>query len=159
MKNVAHIEMDGLDRSILNHLQKDGRLSNVELAQRVGLSESACLRRVRQLEDAGVIADYVMLVNQKLIGKPDNVFVNVTLESQQRDVLERFESAVSKVPEVMECYLMSGASDYLLRVVVRDAADYERIHMEHLTSLPGVARVHSAFALRTVLKSTEVPIP
>ena len=160
MRNVpSNIRIDAIDRAILTHLQKDGRLSNVQLASLVGLSESACLRRVRQLEESGVISGYVMLVNQKNVGKPDNVFVNVTLESQQRGVLETFEKAVAKVPEVMECYLMSGDSDYLLRVVVRDVADCERMHMEQLTALPGVARVHSGFALRPVLKKTEIPVP
>jgi len=158
-KVPSHIRIDAIDRTILTHLQKDGRLSNVQLANLAGLSESACLRRVRQLEESGVISGYVMLVDQKNIGKPDNVFVTVTLESQQREVLNTFESAVMEVPEVMECYLMSGDSDYLLRVVVRDASDYERIHMQTLTALPGVARVHSNFALRPVLKKTEMPIP
>jgi Lrp/AsnC family leucine-responsive transcriptional regulator len=150
-------EIDEIGRKILHELQRDGRLSNVELAERVGLSESACLRRVRLLEDSGIIDGCVMLVNQASIGKPDNVFVSVSLDRQREENLGKFEESIRHVPEVMECYLMSGDVDYLFRVIVRDAADYERVHNE-LTKLPGVARVHSSFALRTVLKKTEVPI-
>lgn len=152
------MELDRIDHAILNHLQRDGRLSNVQLAGLVGLSESACLRRVRNLERSGLVEDYVMIVNQAATGRPGNVFVRVTLESQKLEDLRAFEEAVAGVPEVMECYLMSGDSDFLLRVIVRDATDYERIHHESLTSLPGVARVHSSFALRTVLKKTAVPL-
>jgi DNA-binding Lrp family transcriptional regulator len=149
---------DRTDRAILHQLQLDGRLTNSALAQRVSLSESACLRRVRRLEREGLIRGYVGLVDQSLAGYPDNVFVRITLTSQQQDDLKRFEAAVRKVPEVMECYLMSGDADYLLRVIVADARDYERVHSQHLTQLPGVDRVHSSFALRTVIKKTELPV-
>jgi len=151
-------EFDRIDRLILHELQLDGRLTNAALADRVALSESACLRRVRRLEDAGMIRAYVALVDQSMAGYPDNVFVQITLTSQQQDDLRRFEAAAVELPEVMECYLMSGAADYLLRVIVEDARDYERIHSQHLTRLPGVARVNSNFALRTVAKKTEMPI-
>ena len=150
--------MDRIDRAILRELQNDARLPNTALAERVGLSDSACLRRVRRLEQSGVIRGYVALVDETLVGYPDSVFVQITLVSQQRKDLEAFEDAVARVPEVMECYLMSGASDYILRVVVADARDYERIHSQQLTRLPGVDRVHSSFALRTVIKNTEIPI-
>ena len=110
---------DAIDRAILKKLQENGRLSNVQLAAEVGLSESACLRRVKLLEEAGIIDRYVMLISQAAIGKPDNVFVRVTLEGQQREKLGDFEAAVSKVAEVMECYLMAGDFDYLLRVIIR----------------------------------------
>ena len=150
--------LDRLDRGILHELQLDGRLSNTLLAERVNLSESACLRRVRRLEESGMLRGYVALVDQSGAGYPDNVFVRVTLESQQRDDLAAFERAAREVAEVMECYLMSGDADYLLRVIVNDARDYERIHSQYLTRLPGVDRVHSSFALRTVVKKTEVPI-
>jgi DNA-binding Lrp family transcriptional regulator len=123
----------------------------------VGLSESACLRRVKILEESGIIDRYVMLINQSAIGKPDNVFVMVSLDGQQNEKLAAFEAEVSKVAEVMECYLMSGAFDYLLRVITRDNADYVRVHNK-LTSLPGVLRVQSSFALRTVLGKTEMPL-
>lgn len=152
------IETDRIDRLILHELQLDGRLTNAALAATVSLSESACLRRVRRLESAGLIRGYVGLVDQSSAGYPDNVFVRITLTSQQQDDLRRFESAVRKVPEVMECYLMSGDADYLLRVIVADARDYERVHSQNLTQLPGVDRVHSSFALRTVIKKTEIPV-
>ena len=148
---------DKIDRAILRVLQQDGRLSNVQLASRVGLSESACLRRVRLLEESGIIDRYVMLVDQAAVGKPGNVFVWVTLEGQQKEKLQQFEKAVVAVPEVMECYLMSGDFDYLLRVIIKDNSDYMRVH-EKLTGLQGVMRVQSSFALRTVRKTTELAL-
>jgi DNA-binding Lrp family transcriptional regulator len=148
--------MDRIDRGILRELQRDARLTNSALAQRVSLSESACLRRVRRLEETGMIRAYVGLLDQSLAGYPENVFVQITLKSQQRGDLAAFEAAVVTVPEVMECYLMSGSADYLVRVIVGDARDYERIHSQHLTQLPGVDRVQSSFALRTVIKRTEI---
>jgi len=150
--------MDKTDRDLLHHLQIDGRISNSALAERVNLSESACLRRVKRLEDSGMLRGYVALVDQSMAGYPDNVFVHITLHSQQQTDLAGFEAQVALMPEVMECYLMSGESDYLLRVIVNDARDYERLHSQHLTRLPGVARVHSSFALRTVVKKTEMPV-
>jgi DNA-binding Lrp family transcriptional regulator len=151
-------DADRTDRLILHELQLDGRLTNATLAQRVSLSESACLRRVRRLEEGGLIRGYVGLVDQSSAGYPDNVFVRITLTSQQQDDLKKFEAAVRQIPEVMECYLMSGDADYLLRVIVADSRDYERVHSQHLTRLPGVDRVHSSFALRTVIKKTEIPV-
>lgn len=151
-------DIDRIDRAILHELQLEGRLTNATLAERVRLSESACLRRVRALEANGLIRGYVGLVDQSSAGYPDNVFVRITLTSQQQDDLALFEAEVKKVPEVMECYLMSGDADYLLRVIVADARDYERVHSQHLTRLPGVDRVHSSFALRTVIKKTEIPV-
>ncbi len=151
-------DIDRIDRAILHELQLEGRLTNATLAERVRLSESACLRRVRALEGNGLIRGYVGLVDQSSAGYPDNVFVRITLTSQQQDDLALFEAEVKKVPEVMECYLMSGDADYLLRVIVADARDYERVHSQHLTRLPGVDRVHSSFALRTVIKKTEIPV-
>lgn len=152
------MKIDKTDRTILHALQLDGRLSNVNLSQQVNLSESACLRRVKLLENAGVVERYSMLVNQAAVGLSGNVFVEISLAQQQQDELDIFEERILKIPEVMECYLMSGDYDYLLRVVVADASDYERIHHQHLTRLPGVARVRSSFALRTVAKSQELPI-
>ncbi|MCJ9429071.1 Lrp/AsnC family transcriptional regulator [Kordiimonas marina] len=151
------INIDKIDRAILEQLQKDGRLSNVELADRVGLSESACLRRVRNLHEKGVITHYAAHLNAASVGLPGSVFVRVSLEDQREEKLAGFEEAVKSVPEVMECYLMSGDVDYMLRVVVKDAPDYERIH-NMLTRLTGVARIHSSFALRTVLKRTRLPL-
>jgi len=148
------IDLDAIDRAILQNLQQDGRLTNADLAERVSLSPSATLRRVRMLEEAGVIEGYAMLVNQKAIGKPTNIFVEVSLNSQSEANLNAFERAVAACPEVMECYLMSGDSDYVLRVVVSDTADYERVHKEYLSRLPNVSRIRSNFALRTVCKKT-----
>ena len=152
------LKLDRTDRAILHELQLDGRLSNVELATRINLSESACLRRVRNLEELGVISGYAMLVDQRQVGYPSTVFVQISLDRQQREDLENFERAVSHVPEVMECYLMTGEADFLLRVVASDAADFEQLHSNYLTRLPGVTRVHSSFSLRTVVKKTELPI-
>jgi DNA-binding Lrp family transcriptional regulator len=149
--------IDTIDQRILSALQKDGRLTYVQLADKVGLSESACLRRVRLLEKNGIIDQYVMLIDQMSIGKPGNVFVRVTLEGQQQEKLQHFEREIIQVKEVMECYLMSGDSDFLLRIIISDNDDYMRIH-NRLTSIPGVLRVQSSFALKTVLKKTELPL-
>lgn len=151
--------MDRIDRKIIDELQADGRLTNTELASRIALSESACLRRVRALEESGLIRGYVALLDQSTAGFPDNVFVQITLNGQQQDELAAFEAAVRDIPEVMECYLMSGDYDYLLRVIVADSRDYERLHSQHLTRLPNVDRVRSSFALRTVIKSTRITLP
>ena len=157
MQNLQTHVIDMIDRAIMRALQENGRLSNVQLAEQVGLSESACLRRVRQLEQSDIIDRYVMLVNQAAIGKPGNVFVRVTLDGQQKEKLQEYEEAVAAVPEVMECYLMSGDFDYLLRVIIKDNADFMRLH-DRLTGLPGVLRVQSSFALRTVRKTTEMAL-
>ena len=122
------------------------------------LSESACLRRVRALEARGTIEGYSARIDPQKVGLPGIVFVSITLERQDQDELQVFEDAVRAVPEVMDCYLMTGEFDYLLRVVVADTEDFERIHSQQLTRLPGVARVHSSFALRTVQKSAVLPI-
>ncbi|HEY5674159.1 MAG TPA: Lrp/AsnC family transcriptional regulator [Malonomonas sp.] len=156
-QNPQQTQPDAIDKRILSALQKDGRLSNVQLAEQVGLSESACLRRVRLLEKSGIIDRYVMLIDQTALGKPGTVFVRVTLEGQQQEKLQRFEQEIGKVKEVMECYLMSGDSDYLLRVIVRDNEDYLRIH-NRLTSLPEVLRVQSSFALKKVVRKTEISL-
>ncbi|MDH4110690.1 MAG: Lrp/AsnC family transcriptional regulator [Gammaproteobacteria bacterium] len=152
------MKTDRFDRRILRALQQDGRISNVELASRVSLSESACLRRVRALEQAGYIERYVALLNQKRVGLPGTVFVHIALRREEQSELAAFEEAIQKVPEVMECYLMTGEFDYLLRLVVSDMADFERLHNEALTRLPGVARVNSSVAIRTVRKTTELPV-
>jgi Lrp/AsnC family leucine-responsive transcriptional regulator len=154
---MPNMSIDTIDSRILAALQKNGRLSNVQLSEQIGLSESACLRRVRQLEKTGVIDRYVMLINQGEIGKPGTVFVRVTLEGQQQEKLLQFEKEIIKVKDVMECYLMSGDSDYLLRIIIRDNDDYMRIH-NRLTSLPGVQRVQSSFAMKAVIRKTELPL-
>ena len=152
------MQLDKYDHAILEALQSDGRISNVQLATRVNLSESACLRRVRALEDEGYIDRYVGLVNQSRVGLGGNVLVHIGLHREEQSELAAFEAAVRNIPEVMECYLMTGEFDYLLRVVVADMADFERLHKESLTRLPGVARVNSSVAIRTVQKKTELPL-
>lgn len=152
------MRLDRYDKQILKALQQDGRISNVQLAQQVNLSESACLRRVRALEDAGMIDRYAALLSQNEAGLPGNVFVQIGLHREVESELAAFEDAVRDIPEVMECYLMSGEFDYLLRVVVAGMADFERIHKTALTRLPGIARVNSSFAIRTVQRKTELPL-
>ncbi len=152
------MNLDRFDNAILTELQRDGRISNVQLAGLVSLSESACLRRVRALEQAGLIERYVALLDQKEAGLPGTVFVHIALRREEQSELAAFEAAVQDIPEVMECYLMTGEFDYLLRVVIADMADFERLHSESLTRLPGVARVNSSVAIRTVRKTTELPL-
>ncbi|MDH3338626.1 MAG: Lrp/AsnC family transcriptional regulator [Gammaproteobacteria bacterium] len=149
---------DRYDKLIVKALQRDGRISNKHLAELVNLSESACLRRVRALEEGGMIERYVAMVSQSEAGLPGNVLVHIGLHREEQSELAAFEEAVRNIPEVMECYLMTGEFDYLLRVVVADMADFERLHKEALTRLPGVARVNSSVAIRTVLKKTELPL-
>jgi len=151
------LDLDKIDRAILDSLQMNGRMSNNDLADNVGLSPSACLRRVKALEASGVIDHYVAIVNQAAAGLPDNIFVQITVEKQTKEKLAEFERQVRECDQIMECYLMSGDADYLLRVVVSDAADYERIHMDVLTALPGVSQIKSNFSLRSVTKKTAIP--
>lgn len=148
------IELDAIDRKILAQLQTDGRMTNADLAERVFLSQSACLRRVRRLEDEGVIDRYVMLIDQAAIGRPADVFVEVTLAGQSEEAQDAFEAAVRDCPEVMACYLMAGEADYWLHMVAADTRDFERLHRTYLSRFPGVARIRSSFALRTVRKTT-----
>lgn len=155
---MPHRQLDAIDRRILEHLQGNARISNVDLAARVGISASPCWRRVRELEEGGVISNYVTLIDAASVGLTVSVFVNVSLEKQVERQLEVFQNAIRGRPEVMECYLMTGEFDYLLRVVVSDMADFERVHKESLTRLPGVARVNSSVAIRTVRKTTELPL-
>jgi DNA-binding Lrp family transcriptional regulator len=150
--------LDAIDRKILAALQDNARLSNVQLADKVGLSASPCLRRVRELEQSGVIRRYVTLLDPGAIGLPVSVFVSVTLERQAEKSLQPFEKAVLERPEVLECYLMTGDADYLLRVVTADLAAYERFLMEHLTRVRGVASIKSSFALKQVKYSTALPL-
>jgi Lrp/AsnC family transcriptional regulator, leucine-responsive regulatory protein len=145
------MELDKLDRDLLRLLQADGRLTNAELAQRIGLSPSACIRRLQRLEQSGVIAGYTALIEGAAIGRPLTVFIEVTLSGQGSAVLDAFERAVAACPDVLECHLMSGDFDYLLRVAVADMRDYERVHRQQVAALPHVARVRTAFAMRAVV--------
>ena len=150
--------LDDRDRAILKRLQQDGRLTNLELAQQINLSPSACLRRVKLLEERGMISRYVMLLDEKAVGLSGTAFVLVTLDQQGRSALDAFEAAIQRHPEVTECCLLAGAADYMVRVAYADAADFERIHTDILTQLPGVVRVQSTLALRTVKRTTELPV-
>lgn len=152
------MELDAIDARILTELQSDGGLTNAELAERVGLSPSPCLRRVKLLTDAGVIKKRVALVDGNAIDLKVSVFIHVTLEKQIEENLSEFETAIEARPEVVECYLMTGESDYLLRVVVPDLEAYERFLMEHLTRIPGVSNIKSSFALNQVKYSTALPL-
>lgn len=143
--------IDAIDRNILRLLRLDARMSNARLAMEVGLSPSACLRRIRLLEDAGVIRGYTALVDSGSSEDTIAVIINITLERQTEEHLDRFEAAVRKNPEIRECFLMTGGSDYLLRVEVAGASEFERIHKEILSTLPGVLRIHSSFSIRNVL--------
>lgn len=144
------IDLDTTDRELLALLQSDARMTNAALAEAVHLSPSACLRRIRRLEEIGVVTGYVAVLDRALIGRGTSVFVEITLTSQHEDQLDEFETQVAAVPEVLSCHLMAGNSDYLLHVAADDVLDYERIHKTHLARLPNVAQLRSSFALRTV---------
>ncbi len=150
--------MDALDLKILEQLQKQGRISNAELAERVALSPSACHRRVQRLEKDGVIRNYVALLNPRAVDRRATVFVEITLKGQSDAILQAFESQVALIPDVLECHLMAGTADYLLKVVARDTDDFARIHRQYMSRLPGVVQMQSSFALRTVFKTTALPL-
>jgi DNA-binding Lrp family transcriptional regulator len=151
-------DLDAIDCNILNMLQEDARISNVDLSEKVHLSPSPCLRRVRRLESEGMIRAYVTLLDPAEVGLPVSVFVQVSLERQVDDALENFEREIVARPEVMECYLMTGDSDYLLRVVAPDLEALQRFLLEHLTRIPGVASIKSSFALKQVSYRTALPL-
>lgn len=155
---MPDIDLDAIDRRILTAIQTNARMRNVDLADAVGLSASPCLRRVKRLEDAGVIRDYVTLVDQQAVGLPVSIFISVTLERQVEKALEEFEATIRSWPEVMECYLMTGDADYLLRVVTADLSAYERFLMDRLTRVTGVASIKSSFSLKQVVYRTALPV-
>ena len=155
---MSDTKLDSIDRAILGQLQREGRLSNLELSERVHLSPSACLRRVKTLEDNGVIAQYVALVNPKSVGKHGVSFTIINLESVNATSLAAFEAAVRDQPEVLDCFYVAGSNDYLIRYTYRDAEDLERFHSEVLMRLPGIARSNSLLVLRTVKKTTALPL-
>ena len=155
---MRSLALDARDHAILRELMRDGRLTNVTLAERVGLSPSACLRRVKLMEESGLIAGYVTLLDPVAAGVAGVAYVSVTLDQQGRAALDRFEAEVKRHAEIIECYLLAGLSDYLLRVAFRDAVDFERIHADIITQLPGVSRVQTTLALRTVKRTTALPL-
>jgi Lrp/AsnC family transcriptional regulator, leucine-responsive regulatory protein len=150
--------MDATDRRILQELQRDASLSNVELADRVGLTPAPCLRRVKRLKETGVISRYVALIDPTAIGLDLDVFVSVTLDRQRTEVAEAFEQAVADRPEVQECYLIAGAIDYLIRVKMADLSSFQRWLWEVITVIDGVANVQSSIAMRRAKYTTELPI-
>lgn len=151
-------EIDAIDARILRVLQKRGRISNADLSEAVNLSASACHRRVQRLEKAGIIKDYVALLDPRKLDRRTVVFVEITLSGQADEVLDAFEREVARIPDVLECHLMAGTADYLLKVIARDTEDFAQIHRRSLARLPGIAQMHSSFALRTVRQTTALPV-
>jgi Lrp/AsnC family leucine-responsive transcriptional regulator len=153
------MELDRYDRQILRQLQEDGRLSNQELADRIGLSPSPCLRRVRALEEAGVIAGYRALVDAKALGLSLMALIHISMDQHTPERFEGFEAAVKDIPEIMECLLITGqTADYQLKVVVRDMDAFQELLLNRITRIPGVTGVHSSFVLRRVVDKTALPI-
>jgi len=152
MSENSPVSLDDFDHKILVELERDGAMTAAVLAERVGLSPSACHRRVKALEAAGVIEGYAAILSEKAMGRSATVFVAVTLEDQRRETMAKFERAVAQCREVQDCHLMTGESDYLLRIVIRDDDRYERIHQDTLSRLPGVRRLVSNFTIRTVFR-------
>ena len=152
------MKLDAIDRRLLSVLQQNGRIPVTDLAEKVGLTTSPCLRRLKNLERSGIIRGYGAQVDQEKVGLPVSVFISIKLERQREEALERFESAIRKCPEVVECYLMTGTRDYLLRVVAKDLADYERFLKDTLTRIDGVASIESSFALAQVKHSNALPM-
>jgi Lrp/AsnC family transcriptional regulator, leucine-responsive regulatory protein len=152
------MNLDEIDRRILKALQQQGRMSNSDLSEKVHLSPSACHRRVQRLEAEGYIRGYVALLDARKMGVPTTVFVEITLQGQADEVLDAFEKAVARIPAVLECHLMAGSADYLLKVVAENTEDFARIHRQFLARLPGVGQMQSSFALRTVSNTTALPI-
>ena len=152
------MELDSIDRRILTALQRKGRMSNADLSEAVNLSPSACHRRVQRLEKDGFIRDYVALLDPKKMKRQAVVFVEITLQGQTEEILDAFEREVARIPDVLECHLMAGTADYLLKVVAEDTEDFARIHRRALARLPGVAQMHSSFALKTVRQTTALPV-
>jgi Lrp/AsnC family leucine-responsive transcriptional regulator len=153
------MKLDPIDIRILNELQNDSSHSNVELAKRVHLSPSPCLMRVKALKDKGVIRNYVALADPKILGLGLNVFISISLKEQSKEALAQFEKRISEHDEVMECYLMTGDSDYLIRVAVADMGALEKFILEQLTPIPGIEKIRSSFALKQVRYKTALPLP
>ncbi|MES1200452.1 MAG: Lrp/AsnC family transcriptional regulator [Pseudomonadota bacterium] len=152
MPDVSPVSLDEFDHKILGALERNGALTHAALAEQIGLSPSACHRRVKALEAAGVIEGYAAILSERALGRGSTVFVAVTLENQRGETMAAFERAVALCREVQDCHLMTGESDYLLRIVIADNDRYERIHQETLSRLPGVRRLVSSFTIRTVFR-------
>ena len=150
--------LDRIDKSILRELQSNARITNAELANRVGLSPSACSRRLDQLEHSGTIEGYQAVISNRAIGQTITAIVAITLEGQSETHLNAFEKAVANCPYVVACFLMSGDADYIVRVNARDMAEFEQIHKNWLSAMPGVARIQSSFSMRTVVNKANVDV-
>ncbi|MGL5166395.1 MAG: Lrp/AsnC family transcriptional regulator [Afipia sp.] len=148
---------DSIDRKIMRELVQDARISQMILSEKVGLSPTACARRLQQLEQTGIIKGYSAEIDATGLGFLMTVIVHITLDRQSEDALAAFEKGIKNCPDVVSCYLMSGNDDYLVQVQARDMEDYERIHKQHLSRMPGVARLHSSFAMRSVVKRSISP--
>ena len=155
---MRELQLDDRDRQILNELQNDGRLSNADLAERVNLSPSACLRRVNLLLESGIVAGTHLVLDEKVAGFAGTAYVFLTLAEQGAEIFQAFETRVRAVPQIQECYLVAGQTDYMIRVAFADMADLERLHAEVISRLPGVVQIRSALALRTVKRTTKLPI-
>jgi Lrp/AsnC family transcriptional regulator, repressor for azl operon len=154
-KNLPTRQLDAIDRRILQALQRDSSVANADLAKQVGLSASPCLRRVKLLEEDGVIERYVALLNQTAIGLPMTLFVRVTLDTKDHDAIENFASEIQHMPRVQECHLMAGSYDFLLRVAVADLDDYQEFQAHQLTKIRHVKIVETEIPLRKILRTTE----
>jgi Lrp/AsnC family leucine-responsive transcriptional regulator len=155
----AHVKLDRTDRRILQAMQSNARISNLELAEAVGLSPTPCSRRVKRLEESGIIRGHVTLLNQPMLGLKLTAYIGISMDRHTPDRFDAFEAEVANYPEVMECSVVTGqSSDYLLKAVVPDMEYYEKFLLGKLTRIPGVAGVHSSFELRRVLQRTELPI-
>lgn len=153
------VSLDRIDRRILQEMQRNGRISNLELADKVGLSPTPCSRRVKRLEESGLVDRHVTLLNPKALGLKLTAMVGISMDRHTPDRFEAFERAVGEMPEVLECLIVTGQSaDFLLKVVVRDMEHYEQFLLGQLTKLEGVTGVHSSFVLREVIKKTELPV-
>jgi Lrp/AsnC family transcriptional regulator, leucine-responsive regulatory protein len=155
---MPKLKLDKIDCELLNHIQSDAKMANTELADKLGLSPSPCLRRVKSLENNGVIKRYVGIIDPVLVGLPISVFVTVSLRNQGRAALEEFESHIKDYEEIMECYLMTGNSDYLLRVAVPDMESYEQFLLDKITTIPCVGNIESSFSLKQVIYRTAMPL-
>jgi DNA-binding Lrp family transcriptional regulator len=151
-------DLDKIDRIILQRLQGNSAQAIAELAAASGLSPSACHRRVKLMEEAGIVTGYGARLSREALGLANEFFVEISLSSQTEEAFEKFERAVQRMPEILECHLMSGQFDYMLRIVAADTADYERIHRQRLSRLPGVQRIQSSLALRTVKQWSGYPL-
>lgn len=155
---MKQVDLDNFDRKILHHLQQDGRISNQQLAENVGLSPAACWRRVRALEEQGAIASYSALLNPEVLGQAMSVFVLVSLQRHNIDSTEEFEQQVMNYPEVLQCFAVTGNADFVLRVVVPDMRSYDRFLNEKIFTLQGISQVHSNFSLREIKNTQRLPL-